>query len=81
MGLFEDYTDGSGDCAKKSIAAHNSQRTHEGKMLNLLIVANAGLVVVETRPSHQGKREAQKVCLWCGFLSPTPPPFFRVQYL
>jgi hypothetical protein len=47
-------------CVKKTIAAPNSQRTHEGQMSNLLLLANAGLVGGETWPGYQGKREDQK---------------------
>ena len=47
-------------CVKKTIAAHNSQRTHEGQTSNLLILANAGLIGGETWPGRQGKREDQK---------------------
>jgi hypothetical protein len=47
-------------CVKKTIAAHNSQRTHEGQTSNLLILANAGFIGGETWPGRQGKREDQK---------------------
>ena len=75
MGLFEYCTDSCGECVKKTIASHNSQRIHEGQTSNLLILANAGLVGGETWPGHQGKREDQKARLWCGFSSPIVPPF------